>query len=71
MLLKYINIINIQLFFSGTIVRKKPAPRGRPRNDSRNFDKSMASTEDPDFIPPVKRGRGRPQKYFPVEEDTR
>ena len=51
--------------------KKTPAPRGRPRNDVRLLGAPSAISADPDYTPPVKRGRGRPRKYFPQPENER
>ena len=57
--------------FSGVQKRKHSAPHGRPRDDAKRFD-STIDLSDPDFMPPpVKRGRGRPRKHFPVPETPR
>ena len=57
--------------FSSTPRKKSANPRGRPRNDTKKkLDTSNSTIDsDPDFIPPVKRGRGRPRKYFPAAEN--
>ena len=69
LILKYTCICSLQPQLQK---RKNPAPRGRPRNDPKYAEiQSVASSVDPDYTPPVKRGRGRPRKYFPVADNSR
>ena len=65
-----IQIYLFLMYFRSVLKKKASAPHGRLRNDAKLCE-TLNSLSDPDYVPPVKRGHGRPRKHYPAPETPR